>query len=213
MGRNRVRPALDYPHQLALSSYMDKELLSPRLDLALRFAAKAHDNTYRKGEGKIPYIMHPFAVMYLLSSATNDEDILIAGLLHDILEDIDPKIANATDIEESFGSRVLEIVRDVSKNPDLSDWHENSQDYIDHLTKRASDAAILVSLADKTHNLISTLKDYNRLGETVWLRFSTKNKADQVWWYATLEELFLERLEDSALLGQYSQLVSRLKQL
>lgn len=65
-------------------------LLSPRLRCAINAAARAHRDQVRKGSG-IPYVSHVYAVMFLLSQVTDDEDILIAGLLHDTLEDVPEK--------------------------------------------------------------------------------------------------------------------------
>lgn len=189
--------------------------LTARLDNAFRLASYAHvkANHYRKGGLEIPYIMHPFAVMTLLTNITDDEDVLIAALLHDVLEDVDSEIVSEQDIVDRFGDKVLQIIKDVSKNSEIKNWKESNQDYIDHLVNKGSREAMLVSLGDKTHNLFSTLLDYDRIGDEVWERFSTKNKEDQVWWYSALEEVFTKHLPDSYLLSQYKNYVTRLKSL
>lgn len=189
--------------------------LTPRLDQALRLASYSHDkaNHYRKGELRIPYIMHPFAVMSLLTNITDDEDTLIAALLHDTLEDLDSSIISEEDIRFTFGENVLYIIKSVSKDPDIDDWRESNEDYIKRLVESQSTSAMLVSLGDKTHNLFSTLLDYDRIGDKVWERFTTKSKADQIWWYTSLEEVFRKHLEPSSLLEQYQGYVERLKTL
>lgn len=189
--------------------------LTPRLDSAFRLASYAHDkaNHYRKGGLEIPYIMHPFAVMTLLANITDDEDVLIAALLHDVLEDVDAEIVSPKDISDKFGDKVLQIIKDVSKNTEIKDWKESNLAYIDHLVGSGSREAMLVSLGDKTHNIFSTLLDYDRIGDKVWERFSTKNKEDQVWWYSSLLEVFTQHLPDSYLLNQYRNYVTRLQSL
>ena len=189
--------------------------LTPRLDRALRLASYSHDkgNHYRKGELRIPYIMHPFAVMSMLTNVTSNEDVLIAALLHDTLEDLNPSIISEQDIKEAFGDEVLFLIKSVSKDPAINDWRESNEDYIRRLVDSNSTGAMLVSLGDKTHNLFSTLLDYERIGNKVWERFSTKNKADQVWWYTKLEEVFRQHLEPSPLLEQYQGYVERLRAL
>lgn len=98
--------------------------LSPRLLNAINIAAVAHRNQYRKGTA-IPYVSHVFAVMNIASAMTDDEDILIACLLHDVLEDA-PDEFSAEQIEETFGPRVLDIVGEVTKDESLSSWQERS---------------------------------------------------------------------------------------
>lgn len=78
-------------------------------------AAWAHRHHVRKGGG-IPYVSHLYSVMYLLASVTNDEDVLIAGLLHDTLEDV-PEEYNSAQLEADFGPRVRELVEELTKQP------------------------------------------------------------------------------------------------
>lgn len=188
--------------------------ITPRLDSALRVSAYAHGeaNQKRKG-GEIPYVMHPFAVMTLASNITDDEDTLIACLLHDILEDVSTKIVSRKDIQDKFGDNVLKIIDGVTKNSEIENWKESSLAYIDHLTNNAPVESIVVALADKTHNLLSTLIDYETQGDDIWLRFTTKSKDDQVWWYKTMEEVFASNLPPSSLLTQYQQYIADLQSL
>src|SRR4030095_54576 len=158
-----------------------------RLDKARRKTAWAHEQQgqHRKG-GAIPYIIHPVGVMLIASNATDDEDTLIACLMHDVLEDVDGKIYGEAALRRDFGDRVVSIVKDVTKNKDLSDWHKSAQAYLDHLEQKACDEAVIVSVSDKTHNLLSTLADYETYGDAVWQKFRTKSAQDQLWWYESI---------------------------
>lgn len=107
-----------------------------------------------------PYISHLYSVMYLLSKTTDDEDVLIAGLLHDSLEDV-PLYTKEKLIEE-FGERVGAIVSGVTEpldaNKEMDDqkpWLERKEVYLLALTNGPKESA-LVSLSDKIHNLMST---------------------------------------------------------
>ena len=92
---------------------------SSRLNIAIQIAAKFHDGYYRKGENKIPYISHPFSVMYIASQFTNDENILIACLLHDVLEDVKVSMIEKENfIKDTFGGKILNIIKEVSEDKD-----------------------------------------------------------------------------------------------
>ncbi len=107
-----------------------------------------------------PYISHLYGVMYLLSKVTEDEDVLIAGLLHDSLEDV-PLYTKEKLIEE-FGEKVGAIVSGVTEpldaNKEVDDqkpWLERKEAYLEALKNGPTESA-LVSLSDKIHNLMST---------------------------------------------------------
>ena len=185
-----------------------------RLDLAIRKSARAHEiaGQHRKG-GDIPYIIHPFSTMLIASNITDDEDTLIACLLHDVLEDVDKNIYNEHEIRNDFGDKVVKIVKDVSKNDKLKDWHVISQDYLNHLEFKACDEAIIVSASDKIHNIISVIIDYRKIGDKVWDIFKTTNKADQIWWYESILKIIINRNVNMILSDQLKSLIIELKDL
>jgi (p)ppGpp synthase/HD superfamily hydrolase len=182
-----------------------------RLDLALRKSSRAFEQAgrYRKGTD-IPYIMHPVAVMLLASNVTDDEDILIACLMHDILEDVDDEIYSEAEMLRDFGDRVVEIVKDVTKDESIKEWHKRSQAYLNHLRYEASEEAVIVAICDKIHNLLSTVMDYDSVGDEVWLRFRTKNAEDQKWWYRSVLEVAKERKIPTVLVTQLNNLINSL---
>lgn len=183
-----------------------------RLDHALRVATWAHEQQgqHRKGTD-IPYIIHPFGVMTIASNATDDEDTLIACLLHDILEDVDSKIYNEADMRHDFGERVTKIVLGVTKNSELKYWQERSEAYLNHLENAASDESVIVSTADKVQNLKSILYDYGIVGNEPWQRFSTKSAADQLWWYKSILAVITKRKAPEFLTKELSADVDKLK--
>lgn len=103
--------------------------------------------------------------MLIASDVTDNEDILIACLLHDIIEDVGERIYSEADIRNDFGDRVVTIVKGVTKDSHEKDWRELSQAYLDHLEVKASDEAVIVSVCDKIHNLQSILIDYELYGD------------------------------------------------
>ena len=94
--------------------------LTPRLQQAITQAATSHDGHYRKGSTK-PYVTHVVSVMLIASEYTDDEDILVACLLHDIMEDR-PDTYSFDQMAADFGPRVVDLVQGVTKDSTLLDW-------------------------------------------------------------------------------------------
>lgn len=185
-----------------------------RLDSALRKAAWAHEKTgqHRKGTD-IPYIIHPVGVMMIASNVTGDEDILVACLLHDVLEDVDSNIYDENQMQAEFGDKVLAIVKSVTKDETEADWRTRSKKYLYNLENKASDKAVIVCASDKIHNLLSILIDYETNGDSLWNRFTTNNSADQLWWYQSILEVIINRKAPEMLINQLTELVSALRNI
>jgi (p)ppGpp synthase/HD superfamily hydrolase len=141
-------------------------MYSQRLERAIRIMLQAHAGQLRKADPQVPYATHPFHVALMVREAGGDEDCVIAALLHDVLEDTD---VTPEDLEESFGSRVAAIVREVSEDKTLS-WEERKARMVDHL-RNASPEACLVAAADKIHNLETLVDAHRRFGDVIWTAF------------------------------------------
>ncbi len=144
-------------------------IFSGRIERAIAAAVDAHQGQTRKGDGQFPYIVHPVTVALILSRYTDDEETIIAGLLHDVLEDT--PWTEAT-IEREFGPKVLGIVKDVTEPelPGLS-WETRKVRYLRQL-ERAPHGSLLVACADKIANLVSMIAAHATLGDTLWERFN-----------------------------------------
>ncbi|HAS80757.1 MAG: HD domain protein [Candidatus Nomurabacteria bacterium GW2011_GWE1_32_28] len=90
------------------------KLISENITKAILFAKEAHEGQLRKDNK--PYIIHPLSVGYILQSAKYSEDVIIAGILHDIIEDTK---YTEEDIIKMFNSRVAQLVKGVTLNKDL----------------------------------------------------------------------------------------------
>lgn len=185
-----------------------------RLDRALKKAAWAHEQAdqHRKGTD-VPYIIHPVGVMMIASNATDDEDILIACLMHDVIEDVDSSIYSKDQMRADFGDRVVSIVLDVTKDSHTKDWHKQSQSYLYHLENNAGSEAIIVSASDKIHNLQSILVDFENYGDDIWQMFNTKNSSDQLWWYQEVLKVVKKRSPDLILINDLQKLVTNLSKI
>jgi (p)ppGpp synthase/HD superfamily hydrolase len=116
---------------------------------AIYFAALKHTNQRRKDVAGSPYINHPLQVVYLLTQAgVSDVEILMAGVLHDTVEDTNTTLL---EIEERFGATVAQMVAEVSDDKSLPK-ERRKQLQIEHVAT-ASTGAKLIKLADKYSNL------------------------------------------------------------
>lgn len=185
-------------------------MYTPRLNQAIIQAATSHDGHYRKGT-RVPYVTHVMSVMLIAAQHTDDEDVLIACLLHDVMED-QPHTYSFDRMAADFGLRVVELVRDVTKDDSLADWQARSDAYLAHL-RTANPDAVLISLADKYHNLSSILTDHEQLGDALWGRFNS-GKQQQQWWYASVGEIAKATLPAGhPLVAEYFQKLEQLQAL
>jgi (p)ppGpp synthase/HD superfamily hydrolase len=160
-----------------------------RIDNALKLSAKLHQGQSRKDADKTPFSMHPVAVMTIVANYTSDEDVLVAALLHDVLEDVKlPYPQKEEMLRTQFGARVLDIVRGVSEDKDPMEakdekvgWKERKQKYLDTLAA-SSEESVLVSAADKIHNLMSMSSSLQVEGESFWQRFNSPSDI-KLWFY------------------------------
>lgn len=143
---------------------------SPRYDAALALAARAHRDQLRKGTD-LPYIAHPMHVSVILLRHGFGEDLAIAGLLHDVVEDCDVSVE---EIRHQFGDTVARLVAAVSetKAADGAElpWEQRKAEKLEHLRAGGPDVAALKA-ADAIHNLQSILHDLDTLGDALWARF------------------------------------------
>jgi GTP pyrophosphokinase len=165
--------------------------LGPRFLRAFVFAANKHAGQMRKAS-TIPYVAHLMGVASLVLEAGGDEDLAIAALLHDVVEDCGgaPMLK---EVRRGYGSRVAKIVEgctDADTYP-KAPWRERKEKYLRHLKTADADTR-LVSAADKLNNVRSILSDYRAIGESVWSRFRG-GREGTLWYYRTLRDEFLRR--------------------
>ena len=162
--------------------------LGPRFDRALLFAKRKHEGQARKGTST-PYVAHLLGVAALVLEAGGDEDMAIAALLHDVVEDCGgPPMLR--EVRKRFGPRVANMVEgctDAFVEP-KPPWRERKEKYLQNLSKKDADTHV-VSAADKVYNARAILLDYHEIGEAVWQRFSGK-KDGTLWYYRELAKEF-----------------------
>ena len=184
--------------------------LSSKFDQALHYAVLIHAYQKRK-DTEIPYLAHLLGVVSIALEHGANEDEAIGALLHDAGEDAggDGRIE---DIRHRFGDAVADMVRGctdavtIPKPP----WQRRKEDYIAHVPK-ASASVRLVSASDKLHNARAILRDFRRLGDALWGRF-TGGKEGTLWYYRALVTAFREA-GTSELVEELDRVVSEIEQL
>lgn len=165
------------------------EYLSSLLCQATRLAAQAHDGACRKG-GRAPYLLHVMETAEIVGTMTEDEDVLAAAVLHDVLEDTS---VTEEELRETVGGHVTELVLAVSENkrreqPAEMTWRLRKQESVERLLKEPRLEVKMIALGDKLSNIRALQRDYGILGEQVWERFNNKSKAEQGWYYQAVTD-------------------------
>lgn len=163
-------------------------MLGRRFSDALVLAAELHASQCRKSSG-VPYVSHVLAVASLVIEYGGDEDEAIAALLHDAAEDCggEPTLAR---IAREFGDNVAAIVLGCSDTTTYPKppWRTRKEAYLLHLA-RANRSVQLVAIADKLHNLRSTLREYAVQGEEFWEHFRS-GRDGMLWYFGELVRVF-----------------------
>lgn len=177
-----------------------------RIEQAIRAASILHKDQVRKGEVPYPYITHVFAVAMIVADYTEKEDVIIAALLHDTLEDTD---YTEEELNEDFGPTVLEIVRSITQQPtDEDSWLTTKKKYIKKL-KEASKEALLIAAADKIHNMRSMVEAYYDNHERLIADFGD-SMTNRVMMYQEISNIFNRGL-DSAILSEFNHVFEEFK--
>jgi len=181
---------------------------SGRYDAALALAARAHRNQIRKGTD-IPYIAHPVHVSLILIRHGFGEELTIAGLLHDVVEDTDVPLER---IAAEFGDVVAQLVAEVSetKTADGAErsWEQRKAEKLAHLREGGPEVAALKA-ADAIHNVRSIIADLRQDGPAVWGRF--KRGAEQtIWYYREILAGVRDKLGDHPIAAELAAAVEEL---
>lgn len=186
---------------------MKQHIDTSLLDRAIIFAVKAHQGMERKGKG-FPYIVHPMEAVCIVATMTNDQELLAAAALHDVIEDTD---TTADDLKKEFGERVAMLVEaesdDKTGGSKAETWHQRKQDTLDRLRNADLDIKI-VALGDKLSNMRAIAHDYAVLGDELWSRFTVKDPAEHAWRYHALAEA-LNDLSDTDAYKEFHTLVNK----
>ena len=183
---------------------------SERYSAALALAARAHRNQMRKGSD-IPYLVHPVHVSIILLRHSFREDLVIAGLLHDVVEDTDTPLSH---IENEFGPTVAGMVAALTEvkreGGALRSWELRKEEALERLSAADADAAV-VKGADVIHNARSLALQVRDQGSAVWAHYS-RGPQETLWYYRSVAAIVRDRLGEHPLTRELEEAVTDLEQ-
>ena len=173
---------------------------------AIVFAAKAHDGMRRK-KSQAPYILHPMEAAVIVGTMTDEQNVIAASALHDVVEDAGITLE---EIKEKFGQRVWELVRSETEDkreelPPAQTWRIRKEESLAVLKNAEDIAVLMVWLGDKLANMRSIYRDFKVEGVQMWQRFNQKDVNEQAWYYRSIVNL-TERLSDTSAWLEYKTL-------
>ena len=174
------------------------------LNSAIVFATGRHAGQVRKSTNT-PYILHPMEVMDILHSMKAHTNLLIAGVLHDTLEDTDTTF---DELYSKFGEEVAFLVDECTEDKEQS-WQDRKQHTITSVATASTDVKMLV-LADKLANIRAIVSDYKAIGDDLWSRFNAP-KEKQAWYYGNLQDSLWELGQSSCCSDAYWEYVALCK--
>ena len=124
------------------------------IEKAIEYAARAHDQQYRKSSN-LPYVSHPVTVGFYLMQVGAKENVIAAGILHDVIEDTN---STYTELQEEFGYEIAKLVEGCSEPDKSLSWEERKAHTI-HYLKEAPLGIKQIASADKLHNLRTILQE------------------------------------------------------
>ena len=179
------------------------------VEKAVVFALKAHSGMKRKA-GEQPYITHPFEVMCIASTMTDDPEVLAAALLHDVAEDTDHTLG---EIYSLFGTKVGDLVKseteDKMRQTDPSEsWLTRKQRALEEFGRTDDISVKILWLSDKLSNMRSLRTAQFRLGGSLWDNFNQKDPKMHLWYHSRVAEL-TSGLSDTAAWQEYTDLIRK----
>ena len=173
---------------------------------AIAFAVKAHDGMRRK-KSEAPYILHPMEAAVIVGTMSDDQNLIAAAALHDVVEDAGITIE---EVEEKFGKRVRELVGSETEDkradlPPSDTWRIRKEESLAVLKNTDDIGVLMVWLGDKLANMRSIYRDWRVEGDAMWQRFNQKNVNEQAWYYFSIVKL-TERLSDTSAWLEYKTL-------
>lgn len=168
-----------------------------RLERALAFAAAAHARVHQERRGtSFPYVAHPIRVAEILEHFERDEDVIVAGFLHDTVEDNEVTLE---EIEAAFSARVKALVATASEPDKALPWIERKRHTIAALSRENDANVLALATADKLDNVRAITDTLRQRGaKETWALFREPRRC-QHWYYRTVAATLLGRRPDDPL--------------
>jgi len=185
-----------------------------KIQNAIHFSIKTHE-VYQKQKRKgkdITYITHPLTVGLILSQAVASEDVVVAGILHDTIEDsVDEKKVTKEMLAKRFGLPVAELVDSVTEKDKGLSWIERKEFALEEIKAFSHDSLLLKS-ADVISNNTELLRDYKREGDKTFERFNAP-KEESIKHTLQVIRTIVEGWPDSPLAQELTLIASKLQEI
>ena len=173
---------------------------------AIIFAVQAHDGMRRK-KSEAPYILHPMEAAVIVGTMSDDQNLIAAAALHDVVEDAGVTIE---EVEERFGKRVRELVASETEDkradlPPTDTWRIRKEESLTVLKNTEDVGVLMVWMGDKLANMRAIYHTWKVEGDAMWEKFNQKNVSEQAWYYRSILRL-TERLSDTSAWLEYKTL-------
>ena len=177
---------------------------------AIAFAVKAHDGMRRK-KSESPYILHPMEAAVIVGTMTDDQNLIAAAALHDVVEDADVTLE---EIEERFGKRVRELVESETEDkraelPPSTTWRIRKEESLEALKNSDDIEVSMLWIGDKLSNIRAIYRDFLVEGNQLWDKFHQSDINIQAWYYRSIMK-YTERLSDTLAWIEYKTLVEKI---
>ena len=180
---------------------------------AVQTAIQLHHGQYRKVKdaqnNAIPFSVHPIAVGFLLEDYSYSPDIVIAGMLHDVLEDVEGYTYEM--MRNDFTQRIADIVQGVTHEYKES-WEQTRIAYLKTLETGLLES-VAVAVADKIHNASSMVQGARIHGaQSFWKQFTSSGKPEQhLWFYESVYKIATQRMPQDKIVQHYAQVIEQFK--
>lgn len=170
---------------------------NPRVLEAVAFATERHGAVAQERKGTtFPYLVHPLRVAEILDRFDYSEEVVMAGILHDTVEDAGVRYGELT---AAFGERVSELVEKTSEPDKSLDWRARKEHTIARVAVETDREALAVIAADKLDNVRSLQDTLRARGENDTWTIVNAGRKPQHWYYRTLTETLLKRQPENLL--------------
>ena len=175
---------------------------------AIIFAVEAHDGMRRR-KSDAPYVLHPMEAAVIVGTMSDDQNLIAAAALHDVVEDAGITI---DEVEQRFGKRVsagrVRNGKQAEELPPEATWQIRKEESLQVLRDARDPAVLMVWLGDKLANMRAIYRDWKVEGDALWQRFHQSDPAVQAWYYTTIAEL-TKPLAHTAAWEEYKTLTDR----
>ena len=177
---------------------------------AIVFSTKAHDGMRRR-KSEVPYVLHPMEVGAIIATLTDNQEVIAAGVLHDVVEDAGITIE---EIGEKFGSRVMELVASETENkredlPPEETWFIRKEESLEKLRSTNDIEILMLWMGDKLSNIRTIYRDFLVEGDALWNKFHQSDTNAQAWYYRSIMK-YTERLSNTLAWIEYKTLVEKI---